>query len=165
MDIPREVKKSAEKLRHNSVLIINLGVKGDGLTNKHWIYIPEKKYTAYRVGVYSNFSQYIAPAGTTSYYIEIAYQNEWNIDKPSVVEKAITELVEIGLIPKKGDILVKEVMDVECAYVIYDKNYSESKKIIMNYLNSHNIFSIGRYGNWEYSGMEEAMMQGRKAVD
>ncbi|GAB61605.1 MAG: protoporphyrinogen oxidase [Candidatus Jettenia sp.] len=163
-DIPQEVKDAAQKLKHNSVLIINLGVKGEGLTDKHWIYLPEKKYTVYRIGVYSNFSEYMAPPGTTSYYIEIAYQKDWNIDKEKTVENALDEIVEIGFVPHRKDILVKEIMDIECAYVIYDRYYSESKKIIMDYLNSVNIYSIGRYGNWEYSGMEEAMHQGKESI-
>lgn len=42
-NVPYEVKKAALRLRHNSVLIINLGVRGEGLTEKHWIYLPEKR--------------------------------------------------------------------------------------------------------------------------
>ena len=35
---------------------------------------------------------------------------------------------------------------------------------IMDYLNSKGIISIGRFGAWEDSGMEKAMMEGRKAA-
>jgi len=34
----------------------------------------------------------------------------------------------------------------------------------MEYLNRFGIQSIGRYGNWEYSGMEEAMIQGKQPL-
>ncbi len=164
-NVPQEVKQASRKLRHNSLLIVNLGVRGSGLTDRHWIYLPEKKYRAYRVGVYSNFSNYMSPPGTTSYYVEISYQIDWNVDKEKNIEEAIDDMVEMGFIPKKEDILVKKVMDVEYAYVIYDKDYAESKKVIMDYLSTYNIFSIGRYGGWEYAGMEEAMQQGKQVVD
>src|SRR6185369_9461896 len=162
--IPEAISAAAAALRHNSVLIVNLGVRGGKLTGKHWIYLPEKKFTAYRVGVYSNFSSYMAPEGTTSYYIEIGYQQEWGIDKDAAVKKAVQEMVELGLVQSLDDILVQDVADVECAYVIYDRAYSESRKTIFGYLDSCGITSIGRYGNWEYSGMEEALEQGMKAV-
>ena len=162
--LPEQVLSACQKLRHNSILIVNLGVQGDDLTDKHWIYLPEKKFTAYRVGVYSNFSSALVPAGTTSFYVEIGYQQDWNVDKDALVTKAVAEMVEIGLIRNLEDILVKDVIDLECAYVIYDHQQSESRKTIMDYLNQHEIVSVGRYGNWEYSGMEEAMLQGKTAV-
>lgn len=158
--IPEEVQAATAGLRHNSVLILNLGVRGEKLTDKHWIYLPEKKYTAYRVGVYSNFSPHMAPKGTTSYYVEIGYQQDWKIDKDALVKKAVQEMVDLGLVRKLDDILVQHVADVECAYVIYDKAYATSQKIIFDYLAAYGISSIGRYGKWEYSGMEEAMQQG-----
>lgn len=163
--VPDPVLDAARALRHNSVLIISLGVGGEKLTDKHWIYLPEKKFSAYRVGVYSNFSPAMAPEGTTSYYIEIAYRQEWGIDKEAVVSKAVGEMVDIGLVKSADDILVREVADVGCAYVIYDGSWSTSRKIIIDYLKSCDITSIGRYGNWEYSGMEEAMLQGMQALE
>jgi protoporphyrinogen oxidase len=162
--VTADVRLACTQLRHNSVLIVNLGVQGGDLTDKHWIYLPEKKFTAYRVGVYSNFSDALAPAGTTSFYVEIGYQEGWNVNKDALVTKAVEEMVEIGLIRGLDDIMVKDVVDLKCAYVIYDQNHSESRKTIMDFLQKHDIASIGRYGNWEYSGMEEAMMQGKGAI-
>ena len=162
--VPAELRQAAAQLRHNSVLIVNLGVRGDS-TDKHWIYLPERKFAAYRVGVYSNFSDALAPAGTTSFYIEIGYQQDWKVDKDLLVAKAVQDMVELGLIRSLEDILVQDVVDLECAYVIYDRQHSESRKTIMEYLERHNIASIGRYGNWEYSGMEEALLQGKEAVE
>jgi len=162
--IPDAVSVAAGKLHHNSVLIVNLGVRGDKLTDKHWIYLPEKKFTAYRVGVYSNFSPSMAPEGTTSYYIEIGYQQEWGIDKDRAVKNSVHEMVDLGLVRSLDDILVQVVADVECAYVIYDRTYQKSRKVIVDYLDSCGITSIGRYGNWKYSGMEEALMQGKDII-
>ena len=163
--VPNAIVAAADALRHNSVLIINLGVRGGNLTDKHWIYLPEKKFTAYRVGVYSNFSPSMAPAGTTSYYVEIAYQQAGNIDKDATVKKAVKEMIDLGLVRSLDDILVQHIADVDCAYVIYDSTCTENQKIIFDYLNSCGIASIGRYGNWEYTGMEEALMQGKTTID
>jgi protoporphyrinogen oxidase len=162
-EVPEQVREAGRRLRHNSVLIVNLGVRGE-LTDKHWIYLPEKKFTAYRVGAYSNFSKALAPQGTTSYYIEIGYQQGWQVDKQALVDKAVAEMFELGLVKDMADILVKEVVDLECAYVIYDVNHSQSRKTIMDFLQGHQILSTGRYGNWEYSGMEEALLLGRSAI-
>jgi hypothetical protein len=49
--------------------------------------------------------------------------------------------------------------------VIYDHDRSCARRTLVEYLNSFGIHSIRRYGNWEYSGMEEAMMQGKMAIE
>jgi len=160
---PRAVRQAAAKLKHNSVLVVNLGVRGEA-ADMHWIYIPEKKYTAYRIGAYSRFSGSMAPPGMSSYYMEIAYRQEWDVDKTALVKKAVDEMMIMDLFSGKEDIVTQEVMDIPCAYVVYDKEYASNRKIILDYLASRGIYSIGRYGSWEYSGMEEAMHQGKKAV-
>jgi len=163
--VPSTVIQAAENLKHTSLLILNLGVKGKALTDKHWVYVPEKKYIAYRVGCYSKFSKSMAPAGATSYYVEISYQRDWSIQKEEMINRAIQDMHQMRLICREKDIVVKNVQDVECAYVIFDKNYSENRRIVLNYLRENDIFSIGRYGNWEYSGIEEAMAQGKKVIE
>lgn len=164
-DVPYEIEKAANKLKHNSVVIINLGVKEVRFPNKHWIYLPEKKYLAYRMGVYSNLSEFMAPPEMTSYYLEAAYQKSKSIDKESLIENVVADVIEMGFIKEKNDIIVKHVIDLEYAYVIYDKYYSKCRKIILDYLAVNDIYCIGRYGMWEYSDMEAAIEQGKRVVE
>ena len=164
-NVPKEVKLAAQKLRHNSILIVHVGVKGESATDKHWIYIPEEKYAAYRVGIYSNVSRNLAPNAAAAYYVEIAYEKNGRVDKEHEIEKAIADMVEIGLIRNVEDILMKDVVDIDCAYVIFDQHYADSRREILDYLSDNHIFSIGRYGHWEYAGMEEAMIQGRDVIN
>ncbi len=71
---------------------------------------------------------------------------------------------DLGLHHSRDGVLVTDVMNVDCAYVIYDHNRSRARRTLMEYLNRFDIHSIGRYGNWEYSGMEDALRQGRDSV-
>jgi len=160
---PQKVKQASARLKHNSVLVLNLGVRGE-TPDMHWIYIPEKKYTAYRIGIYSRFSRSMAPPGMGSYYVEIAYRREWKVDKAALVRKAVEEMLAMGLFSTKEDIITQEVVDIPYAYVIYDKEYASNRKTVLDYLAGKGIYSIGRYGSWEYSGMEEAMQQGKKVI-
>lgn len=162
---PADVVQAGRNLRHNSVLILNLGVKRRGLTDRHWVYIPERKFRPYRVGVYSNFSTTMAPPRMTSFYVEMAYQKSWKIDKIEARDEAVADLVRMGFLPRKSDVVTARVMDVECAYVIYDRHWAKSRRLILDFLESKDVLSLGRYGSWEYSGMEEAYQQGRSGVD
>lgn len=164
-NIPDSIYMLNSNLRHNSVLIVNLGIRGRDITDKHWIYVPENKYTFYRIGVYSNFSANMAPKGCTSYYLEIAYRKGQHVNKKKLAQRSIEDLKKMKLLKSNQDIMVKSILDLEYAYVIYDKAYSSTRKKILEYLRRKNIYSIGRYGAWEYSAMEETLLHGKKTID
>ncbi|EAH4961237.1 nucleotidyl-sugar pyranose mutase, partial [Campylobacter jejuni] len=42
----------------------------------------------------------------------------------------------------------------EHAYVFFDLNYSKSKQKAIDYLNSIDLISHGRFGEWEYYNMD-----------
>src|SRR6185312_14441281 len=69
-----EIETARRSLRWTSVYNLNLGIGRPALSDKHWIYFPEKKYPFYRVGFPMNFSTRMAPPGMSSMYVEMAYE-------------------------------------------------------------------------------------------
>lgn len=157
--LPRQIENSLENLRYNSVFDINLGVNRN-VSDKHWVYFPEPEYIFYRVGFPSNFSPFMAPEGTSSLYIEISYSDNKPLDKKKAIERAKEDLIRAQVLQDSDRILVEKCLDIKCAYVIYDRNHKGSVAQIKNFLRENDIYTIGRYGSWEYSGMEDAMLQG-----
>ena len=67
---------------------------------------------------------------------------------------------------KRNDkIITTKILDIEYAYPIYDRNWKESREIIHSWLKKQGIFSIGRYGSWKYSPMEEAILDGKRTAE
>ncbi len=159
--LPSNIKNSISELRYNSVYNINIGVDRN-ISDKHWVYFPEPEYSFYRIGFSSNFSPYMAPKGTSSLYIEISYTDNRPIDKKRAVEKVKDDLIKAKILNESDRILVEKCFDIKCAYVIYDKNRTTAVSQIKNYLQENDVYTIGRYGSWEYSGMEDAMIQGKE---
>jgi len=154
--VPESVKKAANRLLRSSVRCVNIGVcskKGipAKLKNRHWVYIPEKKFPFYRIGVYSNVSKAAAPKNCYSFYVEFSSIN----GKYKNSENVVKELKKAGFIGKDDEITALNVVDMPDAYVIFDKNRNKTLRIINEFLNKHNIYSIGRYGAWEYSFIEK----------
>jgi len=158
--LPANIKNSIANLRYNSVFNINLGVDRD-LSDKHWVYFPELEYSFYRIGFSSNFSPYMAPKGTSSIYIEISYTDNRPIDKKRAVEKVKEDLIKARILKESDKILVEKCFEIKCAYVIYDKNRTKIVNQIKDFLKENDIYTIGRYGSWEYAGMEDAIIQGK----
>lgn len=162
--LPVRIKNQIENLRYNSVFNVNLGVDRN-VSDKHWIYFPEPEYIFYRAGFSSNFSPFMAPEGTSSLYIEISYSDDKPLDKAKVVERVKKGLIKAQILRDSDRILVEKCFDIKCAYVIYDKNHKNSVTQIKKFLRENDIYTIGRYGSWEYSGMEDAILQGSNVAE
>jgi hypothetical protein len=62
-------------------------------------------------------------------------------------------------------ILAEKTIFIKHAYVIYDRFRSEHLPRLMQFLRANQIYPLGRYGLWEYTTMEEAILQGKEAAE
>ncbi|HWP49436.1 MAG TPA: FAD-dependent oxidoreductase [Candidatus Limnocylindrales bacterium] len=160
-DLPEEIRKAGKTLRYLSVYDVNLGVKRPGISDKHWIYFPEPQFPFYRVGFPMNYAPDTVPKGCSSMYVEVSHLPEEKIPASQLMEDVMAGLIQCGILRDEDEILASNIVDIPCAYVIHDRNRQEALKLIHPYLESQNIYAIGRYGRWEYSSMEQAILSGR----
>jgi protoporphyrinogen oxidase len=161
---PPAVKKAAARLRASSVLNVNLGVSNRDVSTKQWVYVPEPQLPFYRVGFYHNFAKALAPRGGSSVYAEMSYSNERPIDKAAAPEAVKAGLRKMGILRAGDTIAAQWVADIDNAYVVYDAHRTASVTTIQAWLREQNIISTGRWGNWEYAAMEDAIWQGAAAI-
>jgi protoporphyrinogen oxidase len=162
--VPATVKAASKKLRASSVLNVNFGIRGRDVSSKQWIYVPEAQFPFYRVGFYHNFSKALAPKGGSSVYAEISYNAQRPIDKAAAPARVRAGLIEMGILKKTDKIAATFVADIKNAYVIYDAHRDSSVAAIQDYYHRQGIASVGRWGNWEYASMEDALWQGEAAL-
>ena len=160
-DAPVKIKLLAKGLKYISVYDINLGIRREGISDKHWIYFPEKEYLFYRAGFPMNFSKSLAPEGCSSMYVEVSHRDGRDIPKERLINDTVNGLIKAGILRKDDEISVKDVIDIKYAYTIYDFHRQKAVPIIQKYLEEKGIFSIGRYGAWEHTSMEDAIYQGK----
>lgn len=162
---PKEILHAKSLLAWNSVMCFNLGIGREKITEKHWIYFPEKEFVFYRVGCYTNFSAYMSPPKNSSLYIEIAYPANKAVNSAELFSTTINDLYKCYLLNPKDKIIVKHIIKIPFAYVIYTKERNSVLSIINDFINKYHIYSIGRYGAWKYSFMEECILDGKKIAD
>ena len=165
-----------ENLVWNSVLCINIGIKGklsfsDSInkftnfdlnpSNFHWIYFPDKNIPFYRVGSLSNVSRRLAPENHSSIWVEVSYRK--NKPDKSIRDEIIKNLEKIGLLNRKSIVHISEV-DIPYAYPIYVRNNENIVGEIQSFLNEYNILLAGRFGSWKYSYMEESILEGKRVA-
>ncbi len=163
--LPGRMKKVASKLDFISVYNVNLGIAREEVSNKHWIYFPEKEYPFYRVGFPMNFSSSLAPKGMSSMYVEISHQPQEIIPEQRLFQKARNGLVQAGILKKGDEIVISHIQNIPYAYVIFNSYRQKHLTSILQKLKSLGIYSIGRYGAWEHTSMEDAILQGKRTAN
>jgi len=164
-ETPRlSLKQTGKKLLCNSVVNFNLGVFKENISDKHWIYFPQKRAPFYRLGFYHNFSTAMAPKGCGCVYGEFSHLKK---SKKIVSEKLIDSLRStkklLGI--SDADLLTEKIIHIPHAYVVYDSWREKNLTSIHKRLHENKIYSIGRYGQWKYSSMQEAILDGKNIVD
>ncbi|MFO8055860.1 MAG: FAD-dependent oxidoreductase [bacterium] len=167
-DVPADIREAADRLRVLSVLCVNLGITGPPLTDRHWIYIPGPEYSFHRIGVYSNFTP--GAEDRSSLYLEISLpgvlSHEQKAGLAGEVDKAVAEFKSLPLWDEdKHKIELADTFLIDYGYVLYDHARAECVEKILAYLRENSIEPAGRYGRWEYSTMEDAILEGREAAE
>lgn len=159
-DLPAWAVRAGKRLEWVSVCNFNLGINRAGVTPYHWVYFPEPVYPFYRVGCYSNFSNCVAPPGTSSLYVEVAVRPDCPVDPATREETIAAGLHRCGMLRRRDRIVVSRCQHIHCAYVVHDRYRQRALPRVLDFLTSHGVYSAGRYGAWEYSSMEQALRTG-----
>lgn len=162
---PAGVRAARAKLRWNTVYNLNLGVARANVSDKHWIYFPEDKYPFYRVGFSSNFSPNLGPRGTSSLYIEVSRRPSERVDLDALERQVMAGLRSSGVLKSSDRVAQRVWLPIPCAYVVYDFERTPAVTAIFPYLRGLGVDSIGRYGGWKYSFMEETILDGKRCAE
>lgn len=141
-----------EFLTYNKVGVYNLGFDS-APENKdiHWIYFPEEKYIFYRVGFYNN----ILGDERMSLYVEIGHDSKYlGTDD---LNRVLDDLRTAGIV-KNQKLIDYEYISMSPAYVHINKLSTEFVNYKKTEYENKNIFILGRYGKWEYSSIEDAVL-------
>jgi hypothetical protein len=74
-------------------------------------------------------------------------------------------LEHAGILSSGDELLVADVKDIRYAYVLFDRHRGRVLPAILAELERHGVHSIGRYGRWEHTSMEDAMGQGQQLAE
>ncbi len=139
----------------NQVLVFNLGFdKPSTDKENHWIYFPEEKYCFYRVGFYSN----IIPSEKMSLYVEIGLRAQETVDIEAARMRVINDLRTAGIITNQSLVSWHYVL-MNPAYVHVTSAGNREVERLKEVLGQNDVFTIGRYGSWNYSSIEDNMIE------
>ncbi|ETD72639.1 LPS biosynthesis protein [Pelistega indica] len=147
-------KEFINTLSWNKVLVFNLGfAKKSSIKDIHWAYIPSKDINFYRVGFYDN----ILDSDKLSMYVEIGLSANQQIDIDEQLKLTLINLKKLGIVDEDNELLSHATIMMDPAYVHVDSKLEETKQLLKSELQKHNVFVMGRYGDWKYCSIEDSM--------
>ena len=152
--------KAAAGLKARTVYSLNVGFKSKNPTDINWTYVPEPEYPFYRIGFPHTFSPYNAPSGLSSVFAEVSIKGA--VSK-NINAEIINGLVKMKVLEKKSDIKTTLPLLLPDAYVIYDNYRDSTVPELEKKLSTQGVVLAGRWGRWEYSSMEDAIIEGFEA--
>ena len=169
-EIPAPIRHSAQDLNFNTVHTVNIGFDGQDLgpvESMHWVYFPDNRTVFHRLSVPKNFSVCMVPDGCSSLQLEISESARRPCNRKTLVETCLADLIRIGILGERDRkrVLTSEVVTLDPAYIIYDLHHRKNIRTITACLDQLGISSAGRFGEWEYLNMDQAILSGKRAAE
>ncbi len=134
-----------------------------------WIYVQEKDVKLGRIQIFNNWSPYMVKNPEETVWIGLEYfctegDELWKKEKDEFISFAIDELIKIGVIDGKENVLDGTMIKVKKAYPAYFGSYASFDKV-KNFLDGiDNLYCIGRNGQHRYNNMDHSMATAMQAV-
>ena len=179
---PDDIAKIANGLPYRDYIALGVLVSKIKLKNEtniktinniipdNWVYVQDRKVKMGRFQVYNNWSPYMVSDLDNTIWLALEYfvsenDNLWNKTEDEFANFAIDEMIALGLIDSKKDVLDYHEEKVKKAYPAYFDTYDRIDEV-KNYLsNIENLYCIGRNGQHRYNNMDHSMLTAFEAVN
>ena len=180
-DVPSDPKRIAEGLPYRDymtlgVLVPKLKLKNltkiktiQNIVPDNWVYVQDRRVKLGRFQIYNNWSPYMIKDIEHTVWIGLEYfVNEgdkyWKLTEDEFAQLGISEMVKLGLIESKEEVIDYHMEKVKKAYPAYFDTYDEMDKLV-DYLKSiDNLYCVGRNGQHRYNNIDHSMVTSFEAV-
>ena len=160
--VPAEVRAAAERLLCSSVVLVDLAVTRPDLLDAQWFYVYDEDISFSRVHFPHMLSPENAPSGRGSVQLEVYHSRHRPLDTPpaSLPERAVQELVRMGVLDHAGEVIRSRFREVPYANVVFDHDRSPALAVILPWLEQQGVRLAGRYAEWGYHWTDDATRSG-----
>ena len=165
---PEDIRKTAEELKYNSIVIAVVNVKPDAAKDNFAFMIADKEVKFHRLSKLDFLGRHYHKENSVSYMLEITYRKNDLTDLASdeeITQQIIDGLQKSGFISSQEDVNFTDLKRFEYAYVIYDLNHRRNMDKLKDYFKGEGINLNGRFGSFEYLNMDAVIKQSKQLAD
>jgi protoporphyrinogen oxidase len=129
-----------------------------------WLYFYEDGFPAHRVSFPMNLSPHAGPPGTSAVTAEIAYSRHRALSSEDPGPRVVESLVRAGILVAEDTIRALNVELVSPAHIVYERDRAANAGLVREWLQARDIYTCGRYGEWEHLNMDQCIASGKQAA-
>ncbi|MCQ2800502.1 MAG: NAD(P)/FAD-dependent oxidoreductase [Bacilli bacterium] len=135
-----------------------------------WIYVQERDVTMGRMQLFNNWSPYMVKDPEHTVWMGLEYfctegDQMWESNDEDFINMAIDELIKMGIIESKENVLDSTRLKVKKAYPAYFGSYDNFHLVREELDQISNLYCVGRNGQHRYNNMDHSMLTGLLAAD
>ena len=161
-DAPKEVRAAGAALVHRSLVTVMVGLGRPDLNDFSWVYFPtpaDGKFN--RISFPSNFSDRVAPEGTSSAMAEITCDvgdPVWTAPDEDLIEHVVERANHLGVF-KRSEVLISRVARTRYAYVVFDRAHRKNLDLVEAYAARIGLRLLGRFGQFDYINTDQVILR------
>jgi UDP-galactopyranose mutase len=124
------------------------------------IYSAEEHIAAHKTAINHNSSDYLRRLPKHGIMMEISEGPEKALIRQDMERWILDNLLEMRLIRSESEVEKIAIHEAKYAYPVPTHDRNEIVEEIQHWLNEHQIYSIGRFGQWAYINSDEALYRG-----
>lgn len=145
-DVPDSLKRQAH-FDYNRVVVVGVALDQPG-PDQTAVYVPRPDIPFHR---YTWMSYLNPPSATGSNLIaEVTVPKDAEFDASAIATFVLGGLETLGVIADSSAVRFTRTWVNEYGYPVYSIGGSEAKRLLLREFNRHGLFSVGRWGSWEY---------------
>ena len=161
-NVPEDVLKAVNDLHWTCGYQVSLGFKRPDVAKYLWFYIYDEDILPARVYSPNLKSPDNVPEGCSSLQAEVFFDCKSKIIPAETVLNNTIEKMKAMNIFKDEDLIVKDIRFEPYANITFVPSIYKNRQIILDYLKSQGIDSIGRFGKWDYKWTHQAFNDGKE---
>jgi len=159
---PEEVVTALNNLKYNSIHITMINTRKEHLGDNFAVMVPQADISFHRLSRLDFLGENYHISGSSTLMVEITYREGDRYDLPpeKVTDLVVRDLDRLGFCPASA-VAAAETRSFKYAYVIYDMDHRKNTDLVLNWLESQGITSVGRFAAFEYINMNKAVEMAR----
>ncbi|MCC7204533.1 MAG: NAD(P)-binding protein [Phycisphaeraceae bacterium] len=156
---PSEIIALADQLEYMS-LRVELLLAGRQLGPIQRIYVADSDVPPHKIAFNHNSSPRLRAKPHHAIMAEVSLSEDKPIDVNQIAPRTIAFLCDLGILDSPRDIVWQDHVDVKYAYPVYTHHRPALVRGIKDWLARHHIYTVGRFGDWEYVNSDRCVMRG-----
>jgi protoporphyrinogen oxidase len=158
---PPSLQERADQLESVALRVLMILVANPLPNAPQRIYVSHPAIPLHKAAFNHTSSESLRQRPMHAIMCEISHSTEKPLPSDVALESATTEwLLDAGLVPSRGDIAQIVHFDAMFGYPVYTHDRVAIMGEIRAFLEAKHIYTLGRFGRWEYANSDECIRQG-----